>query len=59
VFLSDDAPATLEGWGQAQATGNGTFAVGGAKGRYVLVWLTTLPAAEDGYRLDVSEIEIA
>jgi hypothetical protein len=58
VFVADRPSPALEGWGQPVATGSGHFEVGGAEGRYVLVWFTSLVPAEGGYRLDVAEIKV-
>ncbi|MGH9005521.1 MAG: hypothetical protein ACRDYV_20540, partial [Acidimicrobiia bacterium] len=58
VYLADRPSPALEGWGDAVAAGTGRFDLGGAQGRYVLVWFTALLPAEGGYRLDVAEIEV-
>jgi serine/threonine protein kinase len=58
VFVADRPSPALEGWGRPLGTGSGRFEVGGAEGRYVLVWFTSLVPAEDGYRLDVAEIRV-
>jgi eukaryotic-like serine/threonine-protein kinase len=58
VFVADRPSPALEGWGRAVASGSGHFEVGGAEGRYVLVWFTSLVPAEGGYRLDVAEIKV-
>jgi len=64
VFVADRRSSSLAGWGEPVASGpdgqqsTGTFDLGGAEGRYVLVWFTSLLAADGGYRLDVAEIKV-
>jgi hypothetical protein len=57
VYVADRAASDREGWGKPRAVGAGRFNTGGASGRYVLVWFTSLPQAEGGYRLEVAEVE--
>jgi eukaryotic-like serine/threonine-protein kinase len=57
VYVADKPASNLEGWGKMKAAGTGRFDVGGASGRYALVWFTSLPQAEGGYRLDVAEVQ--
>jgi eukaryotic-like serine/threonine-protein kinase len=59
VFVADRPGEDLAGWGKPKAAGGtGTFALGGVPGRYVLVWFTSLPQTEGGYRVEVSEIKV-
>jgi hypothetical protein len=59
IFVADRPGPDLAGWGKARAAGgSGTFDLGGVKGRYVLVWFTSLPAVEGGYKVEVSEITV-
>ena len=58
VYVADKAASKLAGWGHARAAGQGRFEVGGVDGRYVLVWFTSLPAVDGGYRLEVGEIKV-
>jgi eukaryotic-like serine/threonine-protein kinase len=68
IYVSDKSPSelkTLGDWGEARAHGSDldrthTFEVGGAKARSVLLWLTQLPAGENGkHYVDVSEVRVA
>jgi hypothetical protein len=60
IFVADKPTADLAGWGKARAAGgNDTFSLNGAPGRYVLVWFTSLPAVDGGYKAEVSEITVA
>ena len=59
VFVADRPAPDLAGWGRPRADGGGgTFNVGSAQGRYVLVWFTSLPQTEGGYKVEVSEITV-
>lgn len=58
VYLADRPAPRLKGWGKPRAVGSGHFDLGGARGRYVLLWFTSLPEAEGGYRLEVAEVKI-
>jgi tRNA A-37 threonylcarbamoyl transferase component Bud32 len=59
IFVADRPSPDLAGWGKPRsAGGTGTFNLGGVSGRYVLVWFTSLPAVEGGYKVEVSEITI-
>lgn len=48
----------VEGWGEPVAEGRGPFRLDSARGRYVLVWFTSLPSTDTGYRVDVGEVRI-
>ena len=59
VFVADRPGTDLAGWGKAQAApGSGTFNLGGVTGRYVLLWFTSLPQVDGGYKVEVSEITV-
>jgi hypothetical protein len=58
VFVAERRSPDLAGWGDPAAAGSGRFDLGGAEGRYVLVWFTSLLPADGGYRLDVAEIKV-
>jgi eukaryotic-like serine/threonine-protein kinase len=59
VFVADRPGLDLAGWGKPRsAGGTGTFNLSGVTGRYVLVWFTSLPQFEGGYRVEVSEISV-
>jgi len=59
IYVADRPSADLPGWGRARtAGGSGSFDVGGVPGRYVLVWFTSLPQIEGGYKVEVSEISV-
>jgi len=59
IFVADRPSTDLAGWGKARAAGGtGTFNVGNVTGRYVLVWFTSLPQLDGGYRAEVSEISV-
>ena len=59
IFVADRPGADLAGWGKVRSAGStGTFDLGGVNGRYVLVWFTSLPQLEGGYRAEVSEITV-
>jgi hypothetical protein len=59
IYVADRPGADLPGWGKVRAAGgNGTFDVHGVAGRYVLVWFTSLPQIEGGYKVEVSEITV-
>ena len=59
VFVADRPSGDLAGWGKPEAAGgDGTFSLGGVPGRYVLVWFTSLPPTDGGYRVEVSEIKV-
>jgi hypothetical protein len=59
VFVADRPGPDLAGWGKARAAGtSGAFDLGGIEGRYVLVWFTSLPAVDGGYKVEVSEITV-
>src|SRR5262249_20626109 len=68
IYVSDkDAGllTTLDDWGSAWAQGNdleasNTFSAHAVKGRSVLVWLTQLPAGQNGrHYVEVSEVRVA
>jgi hypothetical protein len=56
IYVADRPSGDLAGWGKPRAAGSGTFALSGATGRYVLVWFTSLPQVDGGYKVEVSEI---
>jgi serine/threonine-protein kinase len=59
VFVADRPAPDVAGWGPPRPDGGGgTFSVGSAQGRYVLVWFTSLPQTESGYKVEVSEITV-
>jgi putative peptidoglycan lipid II flippase len=64
VFVAGRRSPILSGWGEPAAAGPGGqqgtahFDLGGAEGRYVLVWFTSLLPTDGGYRLDVAEIKV-
>jgi eukaryotic-like serine/threonine-protein kinase len=59
IFVAGSPGVDLAGWGKPRATGgSGTFDLGGVSGRYVLVWFTSLPQTDGGYRVEVSEIKV-
>jgi eukaryotic-like serine/threonine-protein kinase len=59
IFVADKPGLDLAGWGKPRsAGGSGTFNLSGATGRYVLVWFTSLPQVDGGYRAEVSEITV-
>jgi hypothetical protein len=63
IHVATDKPDSLDGWGPALATrqniaaGNTTFDVKGARGRYVLVWITDLGDARPA-RAELAEISV-
>jgi hypothetical protein len=59
IFVADRPGADLDAWGKPRAAGGtGTFNLGGVNGRYVLLWFTSLPQGEGGYKAEVSEITV-
>ena len=59
IFVADRPAVDLAGWGKPRTAGDtGTFNLGGVNGRYVLVWFTSLPQLDDGYKAEVSEITV-
>lgn len=62
VYVTDDKPTTVDGLEpDAEATGDGTVDVelsDKTGGRYVLIWLTSLPQQSDGFRGVVSEVVV-
>jgi tRNA A-37 threonylcarbamoyl transferase component Bud32 len=57
IYVADRPSADLPGWGKVRsAGGTGTFDLHGVSGRYVLVWFTSLPQIEGGYKVEVAEI---
>jgi len=59
LYVADRPSADLAGWGKPKsAGGTGNFALAGVTGRYVLVWFTSLPQTDGGYRVEVSEIKV-
>ncbi|HEX4531763.1 MAG TPA: protein kinase [Acidimicrobiia bacterium] len=68
IYVSDKSPSelkTLGDWGEARAHGSDldpthTFDLGGIKANSVLLWLTQLPAGQNGkHYVDVSEVRVA
>ena len=60
VFVADRPGQALEDWGEADATvediaGNAEFALDGAEGQAVLVWITRLGA---GNRVEIAEVAV-
>jgi len=59
IYVADRPGADLQSWGRPRSgPGNGTFSLGGASGRYVLVWFTSLPEVDGSYKVEVSEITV-
>jgi serine/threonine-protein kinase len=59
IFVADRPGLDLAGWGKPRMAGaTGAFKLGGVSGRYVLVWFTSLPQVDGGYRVEVSEITV-
>jgi serine/threonine-protein kinase len=59
IFVADKPGLDLAGWGKPRSVGgSGTFNLSGVTGRYVLVWFTSLPQVDGGYRAEVSEITV-
>jgi hypothetical protein len=62
VYLTDQPPRTVRGLTPvASETVDGTWEVdfdAGATGRYVTVWLTSLPAGDGGFRGQVDEVVV-
>ena len=59
IFVADRPGTDLDGWGKPRAAGGtGNFNLGGISGRYVLVWFTSLPPGDGGYKVEVSEITV-
>ncbi|MFT4085293.1 MAG: hypothetical protein QM638_22145 [Nocardioides sp.] len=61
IYVSDTAPGeTTPPSGKAAGSGTlkitGSISLSGATGRYVTVWLTSLPAVSGGYRGEVAEV---
>lgn len=62
LYVTREAPTTVEGLDPvAEEQGSGTISLDldDARGRYVTLWLTELPAVEGGFRGEVAEIGIA
>ena len=59
IYVADRPGADLQSWGPRRSgPGSGTFSLGGASGRYVLVWFTSLPEIDGSYKVEVSEISV-
>jgi len=59
IYVADRPGADLSSWGPPRSgPGNGTFALSGVSGRYVLVWFTSLPQVDGSYKVEVSEITV-
>jgi serine/threonine-protein kinase len=66
VYVADEVPADLAGWGepvaQAQGIDGGTsFDLGGAEGTHVLLWFTDLGEANrtGAFRMEVAELRLS
>lgn len=61
-YLSDTKPTAVAGLHRAAATtvsgSAGQVDLHGARGRYLVVWLTSLPSVSGGYRGEVAEIGV-
>jgi eukaryotic-like serine/threonine-protein kinase len=60
IYVADQPGTTLEAWGQPVATGESIpathrFDVNGARGEYVLVWVTRLPPSN---KLQVGDVKV-
>jgi eukaryotic-like serine/threonine-protein kinase len=60
IYVADQPGSTLDAWGPARASGEnlGTthpFDLNGARGEYVLVWCTQLPAS---HKLEIGDIKV-
>lgn len=62
LYLSDSAPTTVDGLtpiAEGRLGRSGTLTPGStARGRYLVVWLTSLPAADGGFRGEVDEVSV-
>jgi hypothetical protein len=64
IYVADQPAPTLAGWGAPHDPGGDlpaehVFTLGsGAKGRYVLLWITQLPAAVGRQSLQVAEVTV-
>jgi serine/threonine protein kinase len=63
IYVTEESPSNLQGAelaGQTTVTGTrGVVTVDPAvTGRYVVVWLTSLPAADGGYRGEIAEVVV-
>jgi len=61
IYVADQPGSSLQDWGQPRASGDDlsaahAFDLKGAKGRYVLVWCTRLPASD---QLQVGDVKVA
>ncbi len=61
--LSDTAPTTIDDTKVVAAAGGGQQVAtltppAGTRGRYLVVWITTLPKEDDGYRVGISELRV-
>ena len=63
LYLADDKPSDLNGLHRSAATtvtgSTGQMDLHGAKGRYLVVWLTSLPSVSGGYRGEVAEVSVS
>ena len=62
IYVSSAPGASLADWGNPQASGaelgtSKTFTVD-ARGKYVLIWLTSLPKVGDSYLLQINEVGV-
>ena len=63
VYVSDAAGATLADWGEPVANaeniaGNASFDLGGAEGRFVMLWVTDLGDGAEPTYFEVSNLEV-
>jgi hypothetical protein len=63
VFVTDDAPTAISGLeavdsGTADAPQHEVVLDEPASGRFVVVWLTSLPQVADGFRAELAEVEV-
>ncbi len=62
VFLADDRPTAVRGLQRvARETDAGEtleVSLDGASGRYVVLWLTSLPQVKGGFRGTIAEVEV-
>jgi serine/threonine protein kinase len=62
LYLTDAKPTGVSGLHPAATTTVGAdpghVDLGGAKGRYLVVWLTSLPQVQGGYRGEVAEVGV-
>jgi hypothetical protein len=64
IYVSTSPGNALGDWGDPQASGTDlgmskTFDLHDARGKYILIWLTTLPHADDSYLLQITDVTVA